>query len=78
MSGSSVELDRCGRQGFGESPAASPRGLGSGSLPTASTDSLAADTSEEHFLHLLLTAHSLPLMIPLIIPGLPLTAAAPH
>lgn len=50
MSGSSLELDRCGQQGFGESPGSSPRGLGSASLPTASTDSLTADTSEEHLL----------------------------
>lgn len=47
MSGSSMELDGCGQQGFGESPVSSPRGLGSASLPTASTDSLA---SEEHLL----------------------------
>lgn len=55
MSGSNLELDRCGQQGFGESPGSSPRGLGSASLPTASTDSLTADsltadTSEEHLL----------------------------
>lgn len=47
MSGSNTELERCGQQGLGESPGSSPRGLGSASLPTASTDSLAADTSEE-------------------------------
>lgn len=47
MSGSSMELDGCGQQGFGGSPVSSSRGLGSASLPTASTDSL---TSEEHLL----------------------------
>lgn len=47
MSGSSVELDRCGQPGFGGSPLPASGGLlGSAGLPTASTDSLAADTSE--------------------------------
>lgn len=50
MSGSNMELDGCGQQGFGESPVSSSGGLGSASLPTASTDSLTADTSEEHLL----------------------------
>lgn len=46
MSGSNMELDRCSQQGSVESPAPSPRGLGSVSLPTASTDNLAADTGK--------------------------------
>lgn len=49
MSGSSVELDRCGQPAFGGSPLPSSGGLGSAGLPTASTDSLTADTSEERF-----------------------------
>ncbi|XP_067429893.1 inactive tyrosine-protein kinase PRAG1 [Thunnus thynnus] len=44
MSGSNMELDRCSQQGSVESPTSSLRGLGSASLPTASTDSLTADT----------------------------------
>eukprot|EP00064_Thunnus_orientalis_P009620 superscaffoldBa00001232_g9645 len=45
MSGSNMELDRCSQQGSVESPTSSLRGLGSASLPTASTDSLTADTA---------------------------------
>lgn len=41
-----MELDRCSPRGSVESPTSSVRGLGSGSLPTASTDSLAADAGE--------------------------------
>ncbi|KAM4634726.1 inactive tyrosine-protein kinase PRAG1 [Polymixia lowei] len=44
MSGSNMELDRCSQQGSVESLTQSLRGLGSTSLPTASTDSLTADT----------------------------------
>ncbi|CAJ1070666.1 inactive tyrosine-protein kinase PRAG1-like [Xyrichtys novacula] len=44
MSGSNMELDRCSQQGSAESPASSLRGLGSASLPTASTDNLIADS----------------------------------
>lgn len=44
MSGSNMELDRCSQQGSVESPTSSVQGLGSFSLPTASTDSLTADT----------------------------------
>lgn len=46
MSGSNMELDRCSQQGSVESPTSSLRGLGSASLPTASTDSLTVDTGE--------------------------------
>ncbi|XP_034997247.2 inactive tyrosine-protein kinase PRAG1 [Hippoglossus stenolepis] len=44
MSGSNMELDRCSQQGSAESTASSPWGLGSASMPTASTDNLTADT----------------------------------
>ncbi|KAM9841378.1 inactive tyrosine-protein kinase PRAG1 [Aulostomus maculatus] len=44
LSGSNMELDHCSQQGSLESPTLSVRGLGSTSLPTASTDSLTADT----------------------------------
>lgn len=44
MSGSNMELDRCSNQ---ENCASSPRGLGHGSLPTASTDSLAESGSQD-------------------------------
>ncbi|KAK5851990.1 hypothetical protein PBY51_023497 [Eleginops maclovinus] len=44
MSGSNMELDRCSQQGSAESPTSSLRGLGSASLPTASTDNLNADS----------------------------------
>ncbi|XP_060917940.1 inactive tyrosine-protein kinase PRAG1-like isoform X1 [Labrus mixtus] len=44
MSGSNMELDRCSQQGSAESPTSSLRGLGSASLPTASTDNLTTDT----------------------------------
>ncbi|XP_070706560.1 inactive tyrosine-protein kinase PRAG1-like [Pempheris klunzingeri] len=44
MSGSNMELDRCSQQGSVESPTSSLLGLGSASLPTASTDNLTADT----------------------------------
>ncbi|XP_041826529.1 inactive tyrosine-protein kinase PRAG1-like isoform X2 [Melanotaenia boesemani] len=44
MSGSNMELDHCNQQGSAESPTSSLRGLGSTNLPTASTDSLTADT----------------------------------
>ncbi|XP_030005384.1 inactive tyrosine-protein kinase PRAG1 [Sphaeramia orbicularis] len=44
MSGSNMELDRCSHQGSVDSPTSSVRGLGDASLPTASTDSLNADT----------------------------------
>ncbi|KAM6975422.1 inactive tyrosine-protein kinase PRAG1 [Tautogolabrus adspersus] len=44
MSGSNMELDRCSQQGSVESPTSSLRGLGSSSLPTASTDNLTTDT----------------------------------
>ncbi|XP_041816199.1 inactive tyrosine-protein kinase PRAG1 [Chelmon rostratus] len=44
MSGSNMELDRCSQQGSVESPTSSLRGLGSVSIPTASTDNLTADT----------------------------------
>ncbi|XP_042365052.1 inactive tyrosine-protein kinase PRAG1 [Plectropomus leopardus] len=44
MSGSNMELDRCSQQGSVESPTSTLRGLGSSSLPTASTDNLTADT----------------------------------
>lgn len=47
MSGSNMELDGCGQQGFGERPVSTSGGLGSAGLPTASTDSLTADTSED-------------------------------
>lgn len=47
MSGSNMDLDRCGQRGLGEGPVCSSRGLGSTGLPTASTDSLTADTSEQ-------------------------------
>lgn len=50
MSGSHTQLDRCGQTAFGESPLWSSGGLGSASPPTASTDSLTADTSEDRFL----------------------------
>ncbi|XP_041667070.1 inactive tyrosine-protein kinase PRAG1-like [Cheilinus undulatus] len=43
MSGSNMELDRCSQQGSVESPTSSLRGLGSASLPTASSDNLSAD-----------------------------------
>ncbi|KAM9735871.1 LOW QUALITY PROTEIN: inactive tyrosine-protein kinase PRAG1 [Menidia menidia] len=43
MSGSNRELDRCSQPGSVESPASSFRGLGSASLPAASTDSLNTD-----------------------------------
>lgn len=46
MSGSNMELDRCSQQGSVESPASSPRGLGSAGLPAASTDNLTADTGK--------------------------------
>ncbi|KAK6322808.1 hypothetical protein J4Q44_G00076000 [Coregonus suidteri] len=45
MSQSSVELDRCSQQGSVESLTHSLRGLGSSSLPTASTDSLPGDSN---------------------------------
>lgn len=48
MSGSNMELDRCSQQGSVESPTSSLRGLGSVSLPTASTDNLTADTGKNH------------------------------
>uniref|UniRef100_A0A667Z328 Inactive tyrosine-protein kinase PEAK1 n=1 Tax=Myripristis murdjan TaxID=586833 RepID=A0A667Z328_9TELE len=48
MSGSNMELDRCSQQGSVESLTQSLRGLGSASLPTASTDSLTADTGKYH------------------------------
>ncbi|XP_069027274.1 inactive tyrosine-protein kinase PRAG1-like isoform X1 [Embiotoca jacksoni] len=44
MSGSNMELDRCSQHGSVESPTSSLRGLGSASLPGASTDNLTADT----------------------------------
>ncbi|XP_070845392.1 inactive tyrosine-protein kinase PRAG1-like [Chaetodon trifascialis] len=44
MSGSNMELDRCSQQGSVESPTSSLRGLGSVSMPSASTDNLTADT----------------------------------
>ncbi|XP_017263359.1 inactive tyrosine-protein kinase PRAG1 [Kryptolebias marmoratus] len=44
MSGSSVELNCCSQQGSVESHTSSLRSLGSTSLPTASTDNLAADS----------------------------------
>ncbi|XP_035463717.2 inactive tyrosine-protein kinase PRAG1 [Scophthalmus maximus] len=44
LSGSNMELDRCSQQGSAESTASSPWGLGSASLPAASTDNLAADS----------------------------------
>ncbi|KAE8284999.1 Tyrosine-protein kinase PRAG1 [Larimichthys crocea] len=44
MSGSNMELDRCSQQGSVESPTSSLRGMGSVSLPTASTDNLTVDT----------------------------------
>ncbi|XP_037608882.1 inactive tyrosine-protein kinase PRAG1-like [Sebastes umbrosus] len=44
MSGSNMELDRCSQQGSVESPTSSPRGLGSTSLSTSSTDNLTGDT----------------------------------
>ncbi|XP_040013815.1 inactive tyrosine-protein kinase PRAG1 [Xiphias gladius] len=43
-SGSNMELDRCSQQGSAESATSSLWGLGSASLPTASTDNLTADT----------------------------------
>lgn len=48
MSGSNMELDRCSQQGSLDSSTSSLRGLGSGSFPTASTDSLATDTGRTH------------------------------
>uniref|UniRef100_A0A8D3CQB6 Inactive tyrosine-protein kinase PEAK1 n=1 Tax=Scophthalmus maximus TaxID=52904 RepID=A0A8D3CQB6_SCOMX len=48
LSGSNMELDRCSQQGSAESTASSPWGLGSASLPAASTDNLAADSGEYH------------------------------
>uniref|UniRef100_UPI0037E9665D inactive tyrosine-protein kinase PRAG1-like n=1 Tax=Semicossyphus pulcher TaxID=241346 RepID=UPI0037E9665D len=48
MSGSNMELDRCSQQGSVESPTSSLRGLGSASLPTASTDNLTADTGSRN------------------------------
>lgn len=48
MSGSNMELDRCSQQGSVESPTSSLRGLGSASLPTASTDNLTADAGKSH------------------------------
>ncbi|XP_071030129.1 inactive tyrosine-protein kinase PRAG1-like [Oncorhynchus clarkii lewisi] len=45
MSQSSVELDHCSQQGSVESLTNSLRGLGSSSLPTASTDSLPGDSN---------------------------------
>ncbi|XP_018518008.1 LOW QUALITY PROTEIN: inactive tyrosine-protein kinase PRAG1 [Lates calcarifer] len=44
ISGSNMELDRCSQQGSAESTTSSPWGLGSGSLPAASTDNLTTDT----------------------------------
>ncbi|KAM3874569.1 inactive tyrosine-protein kinase PRAG1 [Diretmus argenteus] len=44
MSGSNMELDRCSQQGSVESLTQCLQGLGSAGLPTASTDSLSADT----------------------------------
>ncbi|XP_072227601.1 inactive tyrosine-protein kinase PRAG1-like [Leuresthes tenuis] len=43
ISGSNMELDRCSQRGSVESPTSSLQGLGSASLPAASTDSLTAD-----------------------------------
>ncbi|XP_053710100.1 inactive tyrosine-protein kinase PRAG1 [Synchiropus splendidus] len=43
LSGSNMELDRWSQQGSLESSASSLKGLGCGSLPSASTDSLSAD-----------------------------------
>ncbi|XP_061656303.1 inactive tyrosine-protein kinase PRAG1 isoform X2 [Phyllopteryx taeniolatus] len=43
LSGSNMELNRCTQLGSLESPATSPRDLGSARLRTASTDSLTAD-----------------------------------
>uniref|UniRef100_A0A3B3D8Z6 Inactive tyrosine-protein kinase PEAK1 n=2 Tax=Oryzias melastigma TaxID=30732 RepID=A0A3B3D8Z6_ORYME len=47
MSGSNLELDRCSQQRSTESPSSFP-GLGSTSLPTASTDSLTADSGSRN------------------------------
>ncbi|KAM6902374.1 inactive tyrosine-protein kinase PRAG1 [Xenentodon cancila] len=44
MSGSNAELDRCSQQGSLESSTSSLRGLGSTSLPAASTDNLTIET----------------------------------
>lgn len=49
MSGSNMELDRCSQQGSVESPASSPRGLGSAGLPAASADNLTADTGKYQY-----------------------------
>ncbi|KAK6315662.1 hypothetical protein J4Q44_G00131860 [Coregonus suidteri] len=48
MSQSSVELDPCSQQGSVESLSHSLCGLGSSSLPTASTDSLPGDSNRAH------------------------------
>lgn len=55
MSGSNMEMDRCGQHGSVESPTSSLRGLSNSSLPMASTDNLAAtDTGKQLILNRLI------------------------
>lgn len=55
MSGSNMEMDRCGQHGSVESPTSSLRGLSNSSLPMASTDNLAAtDTGKQLILNQLI------------------------